>query len=173
VQNGCIKRSWLVVTGTAAILTASQLLGCAAYAESGKEWTTYGGDQANTRYSVLDQVSTKNVKDLKVAWAFPLGVLEGQESTPLVIGDTMFVTAPKGPKFVYALDAKTGAQKWRYAPELPPDVLSAICCGAVNRGVAYANGKVFVGRLDGYLVALDAATGKEIWKSKVADYKSR
>jgi alcohol dehydrogenase (cytochrome c) len=141
-------------------------------AESGSEWTVYGGDQANTRYSMLKQIDTKTVKDLKVAWAFPLGVLEGQETTPLVVGGTLYLTSPKGPKYVYALDAQTGALKWRYAPELPSDVFAAVCCGLVNRGVAYANGKVFVGRLDGHLVALDAATGKELWKAKVADYKA-
>lgn len=161
-----------IFAGFASALLATSLLASSAAAESGNQWTTYGGDAANTRYSTLSQIDTKNVKSLKVAWAFPLGVLEGQESTPLVIGDTMFVTSPKGPKYVYALDAKTGAQKWRYAPELPSDVSAAVCCGSVNRGVAYANGKVYIGRLDGYLVALDAATGKELWKSQVADYKA-
>ena len=161
-----------IVAEIAAVLLMSVGFAGASNAQSEKQWTTYGGDASNTRYSTLTEIDTKNVKALKVAWAFPLGVLEGQESTPLVIGDTMYVTSPKGPKYVYALDAKSGAQKWRYAPELPSDVLSAICCGAVNRGVAYANGKVFVGRLDGYLVALNANTGKELWKSKVADYKA-
>ena len=161
-----------IVAGIAAAFVASSLLVSPVKAESGVEWTTYGGDLANTRYSTLKQIDTKTVKDLKVAWAFPLGVLEGQETTPLVVGGTMYVTSPKGPKFVYALDAATGAEKWRYAPELPADVAAAVCCGLVNRGVAFANGKVFVGRLDGYLVALDAATGKELWKSKVADYKA-
>ena len=144
----------------------------AATAESGKEWTTYGGDPANTRYSVLDQINTTSVKDLKVAWAFPLGVLEGQETTPLVVDGTLYVTSPRGPKYVFALDAATGALKWRYAPEMPGDVAAAVCCGLVNRGVAYANGKVFVGRLDGHLVALDAATGKELWNVTVSDYKA-
>ena len=153
-------------------LTATQMLAGSARAESGKEWAAYGGDWANTRYSTLNSINTSNVKDLKVAWAFPLGVLEGQETTPLVVDGTMYVTSPRGPKFVFALDAKTGAVKWRYAPEMPADIASAVCCGLVNRGVAYANGKVFVGRLDGMLVALDASNGKELWKAKVADYKA-
>jgi len=161
-----------IVAACAAALTAASLLATAARAESGSEWTTYGGDPANTRYSSLKQIDTRNVKDLKVAWAFPLGVLEGQETTPLVVGDTMYVTSPRGPKYVFALDAGTGAMKWRYAPEMPADVASAVCCGLVNRGVAYAAGKVFVGRLDGQLVALDAATGKELWKAEVADYQA-
>ena len=97
-----------IVTGIAAAFVASSLLMSPVKAESGVEWTTYGGDLANTRYSTLKQIDTKTVKDLKVAWAFPLGVLEGQETTPLVVGGTMYVTSPKGPKFVYALDAASG-----------------------------------------------------------------
>ena len=172
MQKTCVRGSSRVLVGTAAALLASQLFVQPARAESGKEWTAYGGDVANTRYSTLDQIKSGNVKNLKVAWAFPLGVLEGQETTPLVVDGTMYVTSPRGPKFVFALDAKTGAVKWRYAPEMPADIAAAVCCGLVNRGVAYANGKVFVGRLDGMLVALDAASGKELWKEKVADYKA-
>jgi alcohol dehydrogenase (cytochrome c) len=172
VQKKCVRGSPGAFVGAAVALLASQLFAHAARAESGKEWATYGGDVANTRYSTLDQIKTSNVKNLKVAWAFPLGVLEGQETTPLIVDGTMYVTSPRGPKFVFALDAKTGAVKWRYAPEMPTDIAAAVCCGLVNRGVAYANGKVFVGRLDGMLVALDAASGKELWKAKVADYKA-
>jgi len=172
VKKKCVRGSSRVFVRAAVALLASQLFIHAARAESGKEWSTYGGDVANTRYSTLDQIKTSNVKNLKVAWAFPLGVLEGQETTPLVVGGTMYVTSPRGPKYVFALDARTGAVKWRYAPEMPGDIAAAVCCGLVNRGVAYANGKVFVGRLDGMLVALDAASGKELWKVKVADYKA-
>jgi alcohol dehydrogenase (cytochrome c) len=154
---------------TGAVFTLA--LSTAVQAQSGPEWATYGGDAANTRFSTLDQVNKDNVKDLKVSWAFPLGVLEGQESTPLVVGDTMYVTSPRGPKYVFALDARNGALRWKYAPELPSDVSAAVCCGSVNRGVAYADGKIFVGRLDGFLVALDAKTGKQVWKTQVADYK--
>jgi PQQ-dependent dehydrogenase (methanol/ethanol family) len=157
----------------AATALASLALAFAAPAAraAGDEWPSYGGDAANTRYSTLDAINTGNVKKLTVAWAFPLGVLEGQETTPLVIGDTMFITSPIGPKYVYALDAKTGEIKWKYTPELPRDVTAAVCCGAVNRGVAYAGGRVFVNRLDGFMVALDAKTGKEIWKAQVSEYK--
>jgi alcohol dehydrogenase (cytochrome c) len=172
VQKKCVRGSSRLAVGAAVALFALQPFVHPARAQSGKEWTTYGGDVANTRYSTLDQIQTGNVKNLKVAWAFPLGVLEGQETTPLIVNETMYVTSPRGPKFVFALDAKSGAVKWRYAPEMPADIAAAVCCGLVNRGVAYANGKVFVGRLDGMLVALDAASGKELWKVKVADYKS-
>src|SRR5579872_6094109 len=79
-----------------------------AHAESRNEWAIYGGDAANTRYSTLDQINTGTVKDLKAAWALQLGVLKAQESTPLVIADTMYITTSLGPRYVYAVDAKTG-----------------------------------------------------------------
>jgi len=141
-----------------------------ALAQSTTGWPVYGGDSGNTRYSKLDQITTKNVQRLKVAWVLQLGTLEAQESTPLVIGDTLYVTSSSGPKHVFAVEAKTGTVRWRYSPEIPADVQQTTCCGLDNRGVAYAKGKIFVTRLDGYLVALDARTGKELWKSQVVDY---
>jgi PQQ-dependent dehydrogenase (methanol/ethanol family) len=143
-----------------------------AGAQAGKEWPTYGGDHANTRYSSLDQITTANVGKLRVAWLRSLGSVESQESTPLVVGDTMYVSTSTGPRYVFALDARTGKVKWKYEPELPSDYAATVCCGLGNRGVAYASGRVFVGRLDARLVALDAATGKELWKVTVVDYKT-
>jgi len=142
-----------------------------AMAQAGKEWTVYGGDYGNTRYSTLSQINTGNVKKLNVAWIRTLGSLESQESTPLVVNGTMYVTTSTGPKYVFALDARNGALKWKYEPELPADYFATVCCGLDNRGVAYANGKVFVGRLDAKLVALDANTGKELWTATLVDYK--
>jgi len=152
-----------------AVLTA-MLCTDTALAQSTTGWPVYGGDSGNTRYSKLDQITTKNVQRLKVAWVLQLGTLEAQESTPLVIGDTLYVTSSSGPKHVFAVEAKTGTVRWRYSPEIPADVQQTTCCGLDNRGVAYAKGKIFVTRLDGYLVALDARTGKELWKSQVVDY---
>ncbi|HEX7812664.1 MAG TPA: PQQ-dependent dehydrogenase, methanol/ethanol family [Burkholderiales bacterium] len=157
-----------MATTLAAILTAGA---ASALAQAGNEWPHYGGDQANTRYSTLKEINAGNVKNLRVAWMSSLGSLESQESSPLVIGDTLYVTTSTGPKYVFAMDAKTGKQKWRYEPELPGDYMATVCCGLDNRGVAYANGKIFVGRLDAKLVALDANTGKELWVATVADYK--
>ncbi len=134
-------------------------------------WASYGRGQDNTRFSPLTQIDTKNVGNLKLAWAFQLASLRSNESSPLVIGDTMYVTTSWGPKYVYALDAKTGAQKWKYEPEIPDDVLQYACCDVNNRGVSFADGKLFVGRLDGKLSALDASTGKELWTADVVDYK--
>jgi len=145
-------------------------LATAAVAQTGTGWTTYGGDSANTRHSALNQINTGNVERLKVAWALQLGSLRSQESTPLVIGDTLYVTSSHGPKNVFAVNAKTGEVRWRYSPEIPAGIDQYACCDVNNRGVAYANGKVFFGRLDGQLVALDARTGKELWKTAVIDY---
>jgi len=143
-----------------------------AAAQSSGGWGAYGADLANTRFSALHQIDTTNVKNLKVAWMLSLGSLEAQESTPILVGDTLYVTTSSGPRYVFAVDAKTGAVRWRYAPEVPADVAATTCCGLDNRGVAYANGKVLVARLDAHLVALDAKTGKELWKTAVSDYKS-
>jgi alcohol dehydrogenase (cytochrome c) len=144
------------------------LVGSAAGQTTG--WPVYGGDTANTRYSALDRITAANVGKLKVAWALQLGSLRSQESTPLVVGDTLYVTSSHGPKHVFAVDARTGNVRWRYSPEVPAGIDQFACCDVNNRGVAYANGKVFVGRLDGHLVALDATNGKELWKTPVVDY---
>jgi PQQ-dependent dehydrogenase (methanol/ethanol family) len=148
------------------VLTASW-----ARAQSGNEWPMYGGDYANTRFSALNQINTGNVARLRVAWIRSLGSLESQEATPVVVGDTMYVSTSMGPKYVFALDARDGTVKWKYEPDLPKDVFATVCCGLDSRGVAYANGKVFVTRLDAALVALDAKTGKELWNVAVVDYK--
>ena len=145
--------------------------GPSAIAQSGNEWKTYGGDYANTRYSTLDQINTGNVSKLKVAWLHSMGSLETQEATPLVVGDTMYVSSSTGPKHVFALDAKTGKMKWKHDPELPADYMATVCCGLDSRGVAYADGLVFFGTLTARLVALDAKTGEEKWNVAIADYK--
>ena len=124
---------WLLGT----LLTAPVML----VAQS-TEWTVYGGDTANTRYSPLNKINTSNVNRLRVAWVLQLGSLRSQESTPLVIGETLYVTSSFGPKHVFAVDAKTGVQRWRYTPEVPAGVEQFACCDVNNRGVAYANGKV-------------------------------
>ena len=141
-----------------------------AYADSGTEWNIYGGDAANTRYSILDQINTGNVANLRPAWIRSLASTESQEATPLVIGDTMYVSTSSGPAYVFALDAANGSVKWTYQPELPDDYKATVCCGLANRGVTYANGKIFFGQLDAKLVALDAGTGEVAWSVTVQEY---
>jgi PQQ-dependent dehydrogenase (methanol/ethanol family) len=163
-----VKRT-LAASGLSAVLL---LAAASAQAQSGNEWTMYGGDYANTRYSSLTQINTGNVNKLRVAWMRSLGSLESQEATPIVVGGTMYVSTSTGPRYVFAFNAKDGTMKWKYEPELPNDYAATVCCGLDSRGVAYANGKVFVTRLDAKMVALDANTGKELWSVTVVDYKT-
>ncbi|HEX3175668.1 MAG TPA: PQQ-dependent dehydrogenase, methanol/ethanol family [Methylomirabilota bacterium] len=163
-----MKRLLLAIAVLSATLSLAVLP--ATVGAQGSGWPVYGGDPGNTRFSALSQVTTGNVSRLKVAWALQLGSLRSQESTPVVVGDTLYVTSSHGPKNVFAVDAKTGKERWRYSPEVPAGIDQYACCDVNNRGVAVANGKVFVGRLDGYLVALDAKTGAEVWKTQIVDH---
>jgi len=141
--------------------------------EEDKQWTMQNKNYASTRYSSLNSITTDNVKNLKVAWSFSTGVLRGHEGGPLVVGSTMYVHTPF-PNIVYALDlTKEGAPvKWKYVPKQDPQVIPVACCDTVNRGLAYADGKIFQNQLDTTTVALDAETGKEVWKVKQGDYKN-
>ena len=136
-----------------------------------QNWPVYGGDTGNTRYSPSNQVNTGNVGKLKIEWALQLGTTRSQESTPILVGDTLFVTSSFGPKNTFAVNAKTGEVKWTYQPDVPKGIDQFACCDVNNRGVAHANGKVFVGRLDSHVVALDANTGKELWKTPIVDFQ--
>ncbi|WHZ10255.1 MAG: Quino(hemo)protein alcohol dehydrogenase, PQQ-dependent [Burkholderiaceae bacterium] len=151
-------------------LAATGLMLGIASSASAQSWTVYGGDSGNTRFSHAKQITPANVKNLKVAWALQLGSLRSQESTPIVIGDTMYVSSSFGPASVFAVDAKTGSLKWQYQPDVPKGIDQYACCDVDSRGVAYNDGKIFVGRLDANVVALDAKTGKELWKTKITDY---
>src|SRR6266446_6550329 len=134
-------------------------------------WQHFGGDPGDTHWSALEQITTSNVRKLTPVWVLQLGTLRSQESTPLVIGDTLYVTSSFGPAHVFAVDARTGELRWRHDPEIAADVDPYGCCDVNNRGLAYANGKIFVGLLDGRLRALDARTGQMLWTSTVVDYK--
>src|ERR687898_3479152 len=121
-----------------------------------------GGNYGGQRYSQLDQINAENVGDLQVAWTFSTGVLRGHEGGPLVIGDTMYVHTPF-PNIVYALDLnEDGAIKWKYEPKQDPNVIPVMCCDTVNRGVAYADGKIILHQADTTVVALDAQTGEVV-----------
>src|SRR6266513_81378 len=124
----------------------------------------------NHRYSALKQISTDNVKDLRVAWTFSTGVLRGHEGGPLVIGDTLYIHSPF-PNKVFAIALADQQIKWKYEPKQDPTVIPVMCCDTVNRGLAYADGKIFLQQADTNLVALDAKTGKEMWKVKNGDPK--
>jgi alcohol dehydrogenase (cytochrome c) len=137
---------------------------------SAQNWPMYGGDAGNTRYSQSTQINASNVDKLKVQWALQLGTTRSQESTPILVGDTLFVTSSFGPKNTFAVNAKTGEVKWTYQPDIPKGIDQYACCDVNNRGVAHADGKIFLGRLDAHVVALDEKTGKELWKTAIIDY---
>src|SRR3984893_17073041 len=132
-------------------------------AKDPKQWVMQQGDDANTRYSKLNQINAQNAGKLQVAWTFSTGVLRGHEGGPLVVGDVMYVHAPF-PNTVYALDLNNeGKILWKYEPRQDPNVIPIMCCDTVNRGVAYADGKIFLHQADTTLVALDAKTGNVVW----------
>ena len=123
----------------------------------------------NQRYSKLNQITAQNVGKLQVAWTFSTGVLRGHEGAPLVIGDVMYVHAPF-PNTVFALDLNhDGKILWKYEPKQDPNVIPVMCCDTVNRGLAYADGKLFLHQADTSLVALDAKTGNVAWSVKTGD----
>ncbi len=138
-------------------------------AQNPKDWVMPTGDYANHRYSALKQINKENVGKLQVAWTFSTGVLRGHEGAPLVIGDVMYLHAPF-PNTVYALDLNNdGKILWTYEPKQDPNVIPVMCCDTVNRGLAYADGKIFLHQADTTLVALDAKSGKVAWSVKDGD----
>jgi lanthanide-dependent methanol dehydrogenase len=126
---------------------------------------------ANTRYSGLDEINRNNVRSMQVAFTFSPGVNRGQESAPIVVGNTLYFVSPY-PNILYALDlTKPGApMKWRYEPKPDAAAQGAACCDTVNRGPTSDGGKLFFNTLDGHTVAVDAETGREAWRTKLADY---
>jgi quinohemoprotein ethanol dehydrogenase len=137
-------------------------------ADAGDDWLTYGLTQAETRYSALSQINTGNVSQLGLAWSYVLGPGGGnQETTPLVWNGTLYGITNWS--VVFALDVRTGKEKWRWDPEVNQDaVRSKICCGVVNRGIAIFQGLVIAPVIDGRLQAHDAETGRVIWEARVA-----
>jgi PQQ-dependent dehydrogenase (methanol/ethanol family) len=150
-------------------------------AKNGDEWLTNGRDYAETRYSPLKQIDTTNVSRLGLAWYYDTNSFPGTvEATPIISNGTLYGTATWS--VVFAVDAKTGKEKWRWDPKIghqnfppgsagKPDKVRtgpSVCCGPGNRGVAVYNGKVYVGTLDARLVALDAETGKVVWDVRTA-----
>lgn len=133
------------------------------------QWPMAAKDYANTRYSDLDQINSTNASKLQVAWTFSMGVEKGQEAAPLIVNQTMYVVSPY-PNYLYALDLKQGgAMKWKYEPKPSGAAQGEACCDVVNRGAVYADSKIFYNTLDAHTVAVDANTGKELWKVKLGD----
>ncbi len=136
----------------------ARLLGAAADPDG---WLTHGRTQAEDRFSPLAEIDEHNVSSLGLAWVFETGTTRGLEATPLVHDGVLYATGTWS--VVYALDATTGRLIWRHDPRVPRSKGADACCDVVNRGVALYRGRVFVGTLDGRLIALDARSGAEIF----------
>jgi alcohol dehydrogenase (cytochrome c) len=136
--------------------------------EHPEQWLTYAGNYRGHRHSPLQQLTTKNVGHLELAWVAQLRQVDKElQVSPIVAGGVMFVTESR--EGVLALDARTGDVLWSYRRAIPDNV--SVCCGMPNRGVAVLGQSVFFATADSHLVALDANTGKERWNVKVADYR--
>lgn len=135
---------------------------------SDSDWTMPGKTTALTRYSELDEINEDNVDQLEVAFTFSLGVNRGQEAAPLKVGDTLYVVTAY-PNHLYALDlTKPGApMKWKYTPAQPLAAQGVACCDVVNRGAVYSEGKIIYNTLNNTTVAVDAESGKEVWRTKL------
>jgi PQQ-dependent dehydrogenase (methanol/ethanol family) len=167
-------RNLLLTTCLGAVAAVAAGAACAneeliKMSQNPKEWVMPTGNYANQRYSQLKQITADNVGKLQVAWTFSTGVLRGHEGGPLIIGDVMYVHGPF-PNPVYALDLKNESKIiWKYEPKQDPNVIPVMCCDTVNRGLAYADGKIFLHQADTTLVALDAKDGKVVWQMKNGD----
>jgi PQQ-dependent dehydrogenase (methanol/ethanol family) len=134
------------------------------------QWTRPSKTYDGIRFSGLDQINTTNVKQLRPAWTFSTSVLRGHEEAPLVVNNTMYLVTPF-PNILYALDlTKEGAPvKWQYEPKPESAAQGVACCDVVNRGPAYDGGRIYYNTLDNNVVAVDANSGKEVWKTRVGD----
>jgi len=163
-----INRAAALLPGV--VLSGLVLSSQAMAADSTKtaQWASYGGGDSEQRYSPLTQISADSVNKLGLAWYAQLSEGGGYQSTPLVIDGRLYVTTPWSK--VYAFDAKTGKQLWKYDPDVPREIAgTSICCNISNRGAAYWNGKIIWGTLDGRLVAVDAKNGKKAWEKQITD----
>ncbi|MGB6604229.1 MAG: PQQ-dependent dehydrogenase, methanol/ethanol family [Steroidobacteraceae bacterium] len=162
-----------ILIGFAMVADAAGAVAAAADGGTDVEWTMPSKDYAATRFSPLASITAQNARGLHPVWTFSSGVLGGHEGQPLVVGDTMYVVTP-WPNVLYAFDLTHEGYplRWKYRPEVSANAIGEACCDSVNRGAVYADGKVIYNLLDGHTVAVDARTGRELWKTQIADLGS-
>src|SRR5690349_24884642 len=177
-----IMRKWLSVAAALTCLMLIAIGGLAARAapvvddrqlrEANADqanWLMYGRTYDEQRFSPLQQINEATVSRLGLAWSRDLPTTRGVEATPIVVDGVMYTTSTWS--VVYALNARTGDQVWTYDPKADRTRARTICCDSVNRGVAFYDGKVYVGVTDGRLIALNAADGKVVWTTQTTDPK--
>jgi PQQ-dependent dehydrogenase (methanol/ethanol family) len=156
------------------LLLGTILVPIVAAAQTAKpsDWPMAAKDYANSRFSDAAQINAGNVKTLRLAFTFSTGVLRGHEAAPIVADGTMFIVTPY-PNVVYALDlGREGAPaKWKFEPKPLAAAQGVACCDFVNRGAVYADGRIYFNTLDNQTIALDAKTGKELWRAQLGDIK--
>lgn len=169
-----LSTRWLTAMAGAMTLSAPFAVHAAAdldkAMENPKNWAAQAGDNYNQRYSKLKQINASNVGKMQVAWTFSTGVLRGHEGSPLVIDGTMYLHSPF-PNKVFAINLEDQSILWKYEPKQDTSVVAQMCCDTVNRGLAFADGKIFLQQADSMLVALDAKSGKPVWSVKNGDPK--
>jgi lanthanide-dependent methanol dehydrogenase len=132
-------------------------------------WEMPGKNYASTRFSAMRQITPANVRRLGIAFTFSTGTTKGFEAPPLVVDGTMFLVTPY-PNNVFALDlTKGGALKWTFKPKPAAAAQGVACCDVVNRGAAYSRGRLFFNTLDGHTIALDARSGRQVWRTKLGN----
>lgn len=163
-----VRLAKVCATAAVGLILAASTIGAAPSVDTADgDWTSVGQNAWEQRYSPLTQVNAATVDKLGLAWFADIDTEAAQEATPIVVDGVLYVTTAWS--MVKAYDAATGAPLWSYDPKVDRKKGADACCDVVNRGVAHANGKVFVGTLDGRLVALDARTGKEVWSEQTTD----
>jgi alcohol dehydrogenase (cytochrome c) len=152
----------LIATGAPAQVSDSRLLNAGSEPQN---WLTYSGTYASQRYSALNQITPANAKNLEIKWVFQADSVQKLEATPLVVNGIMYITQP--PNDIIALDAKTGRVFWIFHYPTAPD--AHLCCGLVNRGLAILGDTLFMGTVDGHVIAVDAKDGQLVWDDLVGD----
>jgi quinohemoprotein ethanol dehydrogenase len=158
--------SLLLVGSLAASLSACKQAPPAAV-QDGSDWAMYGRTTDEQRFSPLQQINEQNISQLGLVWSRELGTTRGLEATPLVSNGVIYTTSQWS--VAYALNAKDGTLLWTFDPKVSRANVRTICCDTVNRGVALYHGKVYLGTLDGRLIALDAKSGNPVWDVVTVD----
>lgn len=131
------------------------------------EWLSYGRNYQENRHSPLRQINKSTIDSLGLAWHIDLGTKRGIEATPIVANGIMYFTSTWSK--VHAVDVRKGEEIWTFDPKVPKEWGEKVCCDVVNRGVAIYQNKIFVGALDGRLIALNAETGEKEWEVVTVD----
>ncbi|HLG89063.1 MAG TPA: PQQ-dependent dehydrogenase, methanol/ethanol family [Alphaproteobacteria bacterium] len=162
-----IAASILLIAQTAAAASGAAADRIVNAAREPQNWLTTGRTYDESRDSPLARINAGNAKDLGLVWYYDLDTDRGQESTPLAVDGVLYTTSAWSK--VQAFDAATGKLLWQFDPEVPRKTGVKSCCDSVNRGAAYWNGKVYVGTIDGRLIAIDAKSGKQVWSTLTVD----